>query len=109
MTLEGWIFMVGLRVFDLGALIVWLVWFFRVRSDDADDGADGDDWRREDDAPKAPEPPAGGGGIDLPRPDAVQPARRRRDHTGDRPPAGAPSPRRMPAPARRRIRIRVPS
>jgi erythritol transport system permease protein len=24
-TLEGWIFMVGLRVFDVGALIVWLI------------------------------------------------------------------------------------
>ena len=26
--------MVGLRVFDVGALIVWLVWFFRLREDD---------------------------------------------------------------------------
>ena len=36
MTLEGWIFMIGLRVFDVGALIVWLVWFFRLREDDDD-------------------------------------------------------------------------
>ena len=43
MTLEGWIFMVGLRVFDIGALIVWLIWFFRLRDDDddADDGRGG--------------------------------------------------------------------
>src|SRR5690349_5729923 len=42
-SLEGWIFMVGLRVFDVGALVVWLVWFFRLRDDDDDDG---DDYRR---------------------------------------------------------------
>ena len=35
--------MVGLRVFDVGALVVWLVWFFRLRDDDDDDG---DDFRR---------------------------------------------------------------
>ena len=28
--------MIGLRVFDVGALIVWLVWFFRLREDDDD-------------------------------------------------------------------------
>ena len=39
-TLEGWIFMVGLRVFDVGALVVWLVWFFRLRDDEDDDGDD---------------------------------------------------------------------
>ena len=26
--------MVGLRVFDVGLLLVWLVWFFRLRDDD---------------------------------------------------------------------------
>ena len=26
--------MVGFRVFDVGLLIVWLVWFFRLRDDD---------------------------------------------------------------------------
>src|SRR5215217_483976 len=43
-TLEGWIFMIGLRVFDVGALIVWLIWFFRLRDDDddSDDGRGGD-------------------------------------------------------------------
>ena len=30
--------MVGLRVFDIGALIVWLIWFFRLRDDDDDAG-----------------------------------------------------------------------
>ena len=30
---EGWIFMVGFRVFDVGLLVLWLVWFFRLRDD----------------------------------------------------------------------------
>ena len=32
--------MVGFRIFDVGLLIVWLVWFFRLRDDDdsADEG-----------------------------------------------------------------------
>ena len=34
MSTQGWIFMVGLRVFDLGALVAWLVWFYRLRDDD---------------------------------------------------------------------------
>jgi hypothetical protein len=43
-TTEGWIFMVGFRVFDVGLLIVWLIWFFRLRDDDdssEDDGPGG--------------------------------------------------------------------
>ena len=52
MSTEGWIFMVGFRIFDVGLLIVWLVWFFRLRDDDDS---------TEDDGP-------GGGGPD-PRPD----------------------------------------
>ena len=45
--------MVGLRVFDVGALIVWLVWFFRLRDDDGDDG---DDFRGGADEPEDPIP-----------------------------------------------------
>jgi hypothetical protein len=66
-TLEGWIFMVGLRVFDVGALIVWLVWFFKLRDDDDDAGGDDDHGRG--DEPQEP-PPDGGGGLELPLPDA---------------------------------------
>ncbi len=35
--------MVGFRVFDVGLLIVWLVWFFRLRDDDDADDDDDDD------------------------------------------------------------------
>jgi hypothetical protein len=103
MTLEGWIFMIGLRVFDIGALIVWLVWFFRLREDD-----DGDDYGRGDDPPPEPEPPRGGpGGLRVPLPDAEPWPTRRRDHSGDLEPAlgttrrGAPEPVPARAPIRR--------
>ena len=62
MTTEGWIFMVGFRLFDVGLLIVWLVWFFRLRDDDdppgEDDGGGGEGPGRgpSDDGP--------GGGLD---------------------------------------------
>jgi hypothetical protein len=81
-TLEGWIFMVGLRVFDVGALIVWLVWFFKLRDDDDDGGGD-DDLR---------------GGEEPPEP------KRRRDHSGDRPPASAPAHRPVHPPTPQRPR-----
>ena len=71
--------MVGLRVFDVGALIVWLVWFFRLRDDDDDDG---DDFRGgEGDAPD-PEPKGSPPGLRLPLPDAAPWPGRRRDHLG---------------------------
>src|SRR4051794_15152365 len=97
-SLEGWIFMVGLRVFDVGALVVWLVWFFRLRDDDDDDG---DDYRRgPGDAPE-PEEPCGGGGLRLPLPVSQPRHARLRDHAGDR--TGPPAPHRRaphPVPAR---------
>jgi hypothetical protein len=88
-SLEGWIFMVGLRVFDVGALIAWLVWFYRLREDD-DDGHDGGGDDPRGDRPPEPKPPL---------PDADPWPRRRRDHTGDRAPDG-PGRRRAPRPAR---------
>ena len=105
-TLEGWIFMVGLRVFDVGALIVWLVWFFRLREDDDD----GDDFRRWDGDEPDPDPaPGGPGGLQLPLPDAQPWPTRRRDHTGDAAPKPA-HPRRgvpEPVPARAPVKRRV--
>ena len=37
MSTEGWIFMVGFRVFDVGLLVAWLVWFYRLREDGGSD------------------------------------------------------------------------
>jgi hypothetical protein len=73
---EGWIFMVGFRVFDVGLLIVWLVWFFRLRDDDdpSDDegpGGGGPDPSPDDDP--------GDGGLRLPL-GRWSPGRRARDH-----------------------------
>lgn len=62
MTTEAWIFMVGLRVFDVGALIVWLVWFFKLRDDDPDDEDRPDDEDGGGDEPLVPNPPAPGAG-----------------------------------------------
>ena len=74
--------MVGLRVFDVGGLIIWLVWFFKLRDDDADDEDDGPGGSGppEPDAPDSPPD----GGLPLPMPDAQPWPRRRRDHNGDR-------------------------
>ena len=55
--------MVGFRIFDVGLLVVWLVWFLRMRNDDAgpnDDG--GDDGGG---PPVHPPEPSGGGGLGL--------------------------------------------
>jgi hypothetical protein len=94
-SLEGWIFMVGLRVFDVGALVVWLVWFFRLRDDDDDDG---DDFRRGKGGGSEPEEPCGPGGLKLPLPESEPWHARRRDHGGDR--RGTPLPTRRQAPHR---------
>src|SRR3954452_20239830 len=73
--------MVGLRVFDVGALVVWLVWFFRLRDDDDDDG---DDFRRGKGAGREPEEPCGPGGLRLPLPASQPWHARRRDPGRDR-------------------------
>jgi hypothetical protein len=94
--------MVGLRVFDVGALIVWMVWFFKLRDDD-DEPSDGEDFRGGADEPSDPPPPTGPQGLELPRPDADPWPTRRRGHEGDRAPASQPV-RRAPVrrePARR--------
>ncbi|HEY1275457.1 MAG TPA: hypothetical protein VGF25_11120 [Thermoleophilaceae bacterium] len=86
MTTEGWIFMVGFRVFDVGLLIVWLIWFFRLR-DDGDDspGDDGGGGEGPDPGPNRDGP--GGDGIRLPL-GRWRPGRGRvRDHTPHRRPA----------------------
>jgi hypothetical protein len=109
MKLQGLVFLIGLRVFDVGALIVWLIWFFKLRDDD-DDDAGGDDFRGDGDPPD-PEP-SGPGGFGIPLPNADPWPRRRRGHE-DRPgstrPARPLSPRPHHVPARvRRTPVRSP-
>jgi len=102
-TLEGWIFMVGLRVFDIGALIVWLVWFFRLREDDddSDDGRGGGG-----NAPDPERPSGPSGGLDLPLADSEPWPKRRRDHGGDLAPAPATRRRGVPEPVPARAPIK---
>jgi hypothetical protein len=89
MTTAGWVFLVGFRVFDLGAMVAWLVWF-RKQDGGADDGWDG--------GPGDDEPPGPAG---PPRPDAGPWPMRRRDHASPeparRPTRRSPEPQRAPA------------
>jgi hypothetical protein len=102
-TLEGWIFMVGLRVFDIGALIVWLVWFFRLRDDDDDsDGGHGGGGNTPE--PESPSGPPGG--LRLPLADAKPWSGRRRDGHGDLRPAPASRRRGVPEPVPARAPIK---
>jgi hypothetical protein len=102
-TLEGWIFMIGLRVFDVGALIVWLVWFFRLRDDDdSDDGFRGGDGN----APEPDHPKGPSGGLSLPLADSRPWPTRRRDHGGDLRPAPVSSRRGVPQPVPARAPVK---
>ena len=106
--------MVGFRVFDVGLLILWLVWFFRLRDDDDD--------LPEDDGPggggpgPGPDTDGGGGGGGLRVPlGKAKSGPRTRDHRprwerpvrrGGSPPVPVPLPARVrqpgiPSPARR--------
>lgn len=114
-TTEGWIFMVGFRIFDVGLLIVWLVWFFRLRDDDDSSDDDGPGGGGND---PRPENGPGGGGLGKPIGRLRQGGWRSRDHRmPQRPPRirgprtepvpGGPSPARVrrprpPVPAHRR-------
>ena len=104
MSTEGWIFMIGFRVLDVGLLVVWLVWFFRLRDDDDSDGGGGPGGEGPE-----PEPTGdpGGGGLVLPLGQFRSGARRMRDHVRPRrsvprrgsEPLPAPSPSRVRRPA----------
>lgn len=105
MTTEGWIFMIGFRVFDIGLLVIWLVWFLRLRGDDddlPDDGPGGGGGP----GPDGPNDRSGGGGglrLPLGRPNGLK--QRLRDHTRPKhrlPRRGTdPVPRPLPARVRR--------
>lgn len=66
MTTDGWIFLVGFRVFDVGLLVVWLIWFFRLRDEgddpDEDEGGGGGGGPEPSSGGRGP----GGGGMRLP-------------------------------------------
>ena len=101
MTTEGWIFTVGFRVFDVGLLVLWLVWFFRLRDDDddADDG-DGPGGGPERD----PGDPSGGGGLLKPLGRMRQGKARLRDHEPRRHPPRRRGADRLPLPQPARVR-----
>ncbi len=94
--------MVGFRVFDVGLLVLWLVWFFRLRDDrqdppDDESGGGGGGSR----GPTGPRRGPGGGGLRLPL-GRVAPGNRARDgHRPARDPArrrhAPPLPNTLPA------------
>jgi hypothetical protein len=102
-TTEGWIFMVGFRIFDVGLLVVWLVWFFRLRDDDDSADDEGPGGGGHDPAPgKGP----GGGGLGRPLGKLQQGAWRMRNHRGPKRPGHrvrgpSPLPSRIPTRVRR--------
>ena len=105
MSTEGWIFMVGFRVFDVGLLVAWLIWFFRLRDDGLDEppdeggGGGGGDGRG-----RGPRRGPGGGGISLPSGPWARGRWRRRDgHAPSLRPAGRPG-RLVPRPLPARVR-----
>ena len=94
--------MVGFRVFDVGLLVLWLVWFFRLRDDDddqTDDGGPGGGGP----GPKRDDGPSGGGGLRK----RFSPGPRLRDHIPPRrvvrPRGAEPVPSMVPA------RVRQPA
>ena len=110
---EGWIFVVGFRVLDVGLLIVWLVWFFKLRDDGdeppEDDGGGGDGGP-DPDRPSGP----GGGKLRLPPGRVPSGGRRARDghrapraprHRRHAPPLPSPLPARVRSPAERPSKI----
>src|SRR3954471_22451274 len=56
--------MVGFRVFDVGLLVIWLIWFFRLR-DDGDDSRGDDGGGGEGPGPRPGRGGPGGRGVRL--------------------------------------------
>ena len=99
--------MVGFRLFDVGLLVLWLVWFFRLRDDDAGSNDSGED-DHGGGPPVHPPDPSGGGGLGLLMPGRLRAERRLRDDTPQphsRPRRGG-EPLRRPQPGRVRRRTR---
>jgi hypothetical protein len=101
-TTEGWIFMVGFRIFDVGLLIVWLVWFFRLRDDDDQSDDDGPGGGGSDSGPgKGP----GGGGLGKRIGGLDQGRWRSRDHRAPRQRVPRRGRETLPAPSPSRVRL----
>lgn len=93
--------MVGFRVFDVGLLVLWLVWFFRLR-DDEDGGAD-EDGPGGGGPPREPPDDPGGGGLTLPL-GRFGPGSRQRDSHRPRHALHRRGSESIPAPAPSRVR-----
>ena len=113
MSPEGWIFAFGFRLFYVGLLVVWLVWFFRLRDDDEDPPDEGDGGGGEKRGPSPCGGP-GGGGLRLPTGRVPTGDRRTRDahrpsraprHRRDSPPLPIPIPARVRSPSQAPVRI----
>jgi hypothetical protein len=108
MSTEGWIFMVGFRVFDVGLLVAWLIWFLHLREDGSDEppdeggGGGGGDGRR-----PGPGRGPGGGGLRLPTGRWTGNRWRRRD--GHAPPLRRPGRLGRPLPQPLPARVRSPA
>ena len=77
--------MVGFRVFDVGLLVLWLVWFFRLRDADDDQPDDEGGGGGSAKGPRKPRGPGGGGGLRFPLgPGAHRQRPRRATATGRR-------------------------
>ncbi|MFN2615991.1 MAG: hypothetical protein ABR581_02580 [Thermoleophilaceae bacterium] len=113
MTTEGWIFMVGFRVFDVGLLVLWLIWFFRLRDDGEEPPEEGGGGGEGGPEPGPSDGPGGGGfGVPLgrcrpggPRVRGHGPLRPGPRRRGAEPPVPSPLPARvrrpsLPSPAR---------
>lgn len=80
-TTTGWIFLVGMRVFDLGGMCLWLVWFFRHKDEPDEDWWDEGGGGGDDAPPSGPDQGPQGPGLDLPLPDSEPWPGRLRDHS----------------------------
>ncbi|MBA3358297.1 MAG: hypothetical protein H0U20_02450, partial [Thermoleophilaceae bacterium] len=107
MSPEGWIFLVGFRVFDVGLLVLWLIWFFRLRDSDDDQPEDEGGGGGGAKGPDRPANPGGGGGVRFPI--GRVPAGSDRARDGHRPPR-TPAHRRHapPVPSPLPARVRSP-
>jgi hypothetical protein len=97
--------MIGFRLFDVGLLIAWLVWFFRLRDDGGDEPDEGGGGGGGSDlGGSGPRRGPGGGGLRLPAGRWPAGWRRRDGHPRVTRPRGHPG-RPLPQPLPARVRF----